>query len=171
MNSSTWYKKPEMIVAFSALLISVVTAVIGIYSAYIDRAYARASVWPRLEMFKSFSPQTFSYGIINSGTGPALIKYAHVQYKSNSIKECSDIPNLPTYKQSHFGNRIVSPQSTINPLGYEGDKVSELLKINESIKIEICYCSIYDECWLIDRASNPKAINSCIINENDRFLQ
>ena len=48
MTNLPWYKNPEMIVALSALIIGLVTAFTSIYSAYVDREYARASVWPRL---------------------------------------------------------------------------------------------------------------------------
>ena len=53
MKNTKWYKNPEMIVALSALFIGLVTAFTSIYSAYVDREYARASVWPRLEIFSS----------------------------------------------------------------------------------------------------------------------
>ncbi len=48
-----------MIIAGSALLVSLITAFVSIYSAFIDRAYARASVWPRLEIFRSYNDGYF----------------------------------------------------------------------------------------------------------------
>ena len=88
MTKIAWYKKPEMIVALSALLISVVTTIIGLYSTMIDRSYARASVWPRVEIYRSHSLEKgyFSYGVMNNGTGPAIIKYAKVTTKINQLK-------------------------------------------------------------------------------------
>ncbi|WP_445768576.1 hypothetical protein [Rheinheimera sp.] len=52
-------RNPEMIIAGSALLVSLITAFVSIYSAFIDRAYARASVWPRLEIFRSYNDGYF----------------------------------------------------------------------------------------------------------------
>jgi len=61
-----------MIVALSALHISVVTTIIGVYSTMIDRSYARASVWPRVELYRSFTlepgQESFNYGLMNNGT-------------------------------------------------------------------------------------------------------
>lgn len=171
MNNNKWYKKPEMIVAFSALLISLVTAIVGIYSASIDRSYARASVWPRLEIYRSFSDKKFEYMVTNSGNGPALIKYAVVQYKSNPIKYWGDIPDLPNLIQSHLGSRILSPQNSIKPLVYRGEKSQVFLETDQFIDIELCYCSIYEECWLINRVNEPKLVNSCIVDESKKFLQ
>ncbi len=70
------FKNPEMIIAVSALIVSLITAFASIYSAFIDRAYARSSVWPRLEIHRSYSDKdsSFSYMVNNKGTGPAVIK-------------------------------------------------------------------------------------------------
>jgi hypothetical protein len=76
MVKEKWYKNPEMIIALTALFIGLLTAFISIYSAYTDRAYAKASVWPKIEISRSHNVDSFSYGVANKGTGPALIKYA-----------------------------------------------------------------------------------------------
>jgi hypothetical protein len=61
MEKIKLYKSPEMLVALSALFIGLLTAVISVYSAYVDREYARASVWPKLELSRSHNEKTFSY--------------------------------------------------------------------------------------------------------------
>lgn len=171
MNSTKWYKNPEMIVALSALLIGLVTAFTSIYSAYVDREYARASVWPRLELYRSFSDNSFSYGVNNNGTGPALIKYARVKYGTKYIKVWKEIELFQNVTQSHIGNRTLPPQSTITPLLYKGDNTKSILKADNSIVIELCYCSIYEECWVVDRSSRPTAVESCSIDEKQIFSQ
>ncbi|MCJ8318374.1 MAG: hypothetical protein MJK12_01990 [Colwellia sp.] len=171
MNNTAWYKNPEMIVALSALLIGLVTAFTSIYSAYVDREYARAAVWPRLEIFRSFSGNSFSYGVTNSGTGPALIKYAKVQDGSKYIKMWKDIESFNNIRQSHIGNRTLPPQDTITPVSYKGEDAKILAKADNSISIELCYCSIYEECWVIDRSNRPAAVELCIIEDKQIFLQ
>ncbi|ABE54067.1 conserved hypothetical protein [Shewanella denitrificans OS217] len=171
MNSTKWYKNPEMIVALSALLIGLVTAFTSIYSAYVDRAYSRASVWPRIEISRNFGAETFGYNVTNSGTGPAMINYAKVNYDSTFIKSWSDIDVFDKVIQSHVGNRILSSQQTIQPLVYQGDKVKDILIADEMIGIELCYCSIYDECWVIDRENRPKPVEYCEAKTEELFLQ
>ncbi|MGS0534870.1 hypothetical protein [Pseudoalteromonas sp. SaAl2] len=34
--------------------------------------------------------ESFSYGLMNSGTGPAIIKYAKVTYNNEPVKKWSD---------------------------------------------------------------------------------
>jgi len=172
MKKKSIFQNPEMIIAISALFISIITAGVSIYSAATDRAYAKASVWPRLEIYKSFHPEKhFEYGVINNGTGPALIKYAKVSYDSKTVKRWVDIPNLKSFIQSHFGSRILPSQGAITPLHYKGNKANLFLETDKKVSIELCYCSIYDECWLTDRSNQPNPVEQCIIDDKDRFLQ
>jgi hypothetical protein len=171
MNSIKWYKSPEMIVALSALFIGLVTAFTSIYSAYVDREYARASVWPRLEIFRSFNDDSFSYGVSNNGTGPALIKYAKVKDGSKYVKTWKEIKPFQNIRQSHFSNRTLSPQNSITPVYYKGEDAKALVKADGSISIELCYCSIYEECWVIDRSNQPTAVEACSIDNKQIFLQ
>ena len=107
----------------------------------------------------------------NNGTGPALIKYAKVKYDSKFIKTWRDIPNFKEFIQSHIGSRILPSQGIIKPLKYKGDKVKVFFEADKKTSIELCYCSIYDECWVTDRRNQPKTVKQCIINEKEKFLQ
>lgn len=179
MTNRVWYKSPEMIVGLSALVVSLVAVFVGIYSAYIDRAYARASVWPRLEIYRSFSNEvkSFRYGVTNSGTGPAIIKYVAIKDRDEYIHNWRDIEELNhkniKFVQSHIHNRIIPPQQVINPIKISSTDVLTTFIDRESqdITISACYCSIYDECWTIDRRNSPTEVESCAIDEKLRFLQ
>jgi hypothetical protein len=171
MDSIKWYKSPEMIVALSALLIGLVTAFTSIYSAYVDREYARASVWPKLEIFRSYSGNSFSYNVSNNGTGPALIKYAKVQHSSKYIKTWKEIEEFENIRQSHIGNRTLSPQNSITPVSYKGEDAKAIIKVDAFIGIELCYCSIYEECWVINRSNRPTAVEACTVDNKQMFLQ
>ena len=171
MEQTKWYKNPEMIVALSALIIGLVTAFTSIYSAYVDRQYARAAVWPRLEIFRSFSDDSFSYTVKNSGTGPALIKYAKVRHDGKYVKMWEDIKTFQNFRQSHIGLRTLPPQTSVTPLSYKGEAASEFMNTDQKVSIELCYCSIYDECWLIDKRNEPQPIEECTVSEKESFFQ
>ena len=171
MTKRKWYQNPEMLVAFAALFVSLVTTTIGVYSAYTDRTYARASVWPRLEIFKSFGDNHFSYSVTNNGTGPALIKQVSITHNSKPIKNWRDIKELANFVQSQIGNRILPSLVTITPLKAKGEDSMIMKKQNEFITIEICYCSIYQECWITDRMNQPKEIEYCKVDQERAFLQ
>ncbi|CCQ10044.1 hypothetical protein PALB_9090 [Pseudoalteromonas luteoviolacea B = ATCC 29581] len=160
-----------MLVAFSALMIGLFTAIISVYSAYIDRQYARASVWPKLELYRSYSDSTFSYGIANKGIGPAIINYATVQVDGQFIKHWVDIPEFELITQSHFGTTTMIPGQELLPLKYKGADVVAILALDKRIKIEICYCSIYDECWVTDRTMKTTSVSECSILPEHGFQQ
>ncbi|HEY0922903.1 hypothetical protein [Rheinheimera pacifica] len=180
MNKRYSFMNPEMIIAGSALTVSLITAFVSIYSAFIDRAYARASVWPRLEIQMSYNnvpnKASFSYFAANKGTGPAVIKYARLTYDNQPIKRWSDyltlrIGHVVSHSQSPIGFIVLSAGETSTPLHVLDAEAAKQLTENDTLQIELCYCSIYDECWLVDRTNEPKPVAQCGIDEKQRFLQ
>lgn len=171
MEKTKWHKNPEMIVALSALFIGILTAVISVYSAYVDREYARASVWPKLELFRSYSAKEFSYGVANKGTGPAVIQYAKVSVDSKPIIRWSEVSVFSNITQSHISSITVPSEQTITPLRYRGELISDILKFDEKISIELCYCSIYQECWIVNRSNETQQVEQCTVSSEEAFVQ
>ncbi|RTE87433.1 MULTISPECIES: hypothetical protein [Gammaproteobacteria] len=163
MTKSKWYKNPEMLIALSALFIGFLTAIISIYSAAIDRQYARAAVWPKLEIFRSFSAHSFSYSVSNRGTGPAIIKYAIVKADTQYIERWSDLDAFSSnVRQSHISTTTMSSGQTIKAIEYSGELASSgIAEVDATLSIELCYCSIYDECWLVDRTNENRPVSQC----------
>lgn len=170
---------PEMIIAISALLVGVVTTFTSIYSAYIDREYARASVWPKLELYRSYDSNSFSYGVANKGTGPAIINYVTIRDGNEYIKQWRDLKSMSEshqgrYSQSHISSITISPQDRLAPITLDGERAQLLYKKDNSdnrLQITICYCSIYQECWVVDRSSQPSPVSACEVADDLRFLQ
>lgn len=171
MKKAKFYKNPEMIVALSALFIGLLTAVISVYSAYIDREYARASVWPKLELFRSYNDEEFSYGVANKGTGPAVIRYAKVSVGSEPIKRWSEVSAFSNIIQSHISGITVPSQQIVTPLRYREEQISDILELDKTISIELCYCSIYEECWTVSRSNETQQVEQCSESSEDAFEQ
>lgn len=176
MTTRYSFRNPEMIIAGSALIVSLITAFVSIYSAFIDRAYARASVWPRLEISRSVGENNFSYNISNKGTGPADIRYARLTFDNQLVKSWPEYLKLLTgtsvvHIQSHMGSIVMSAGDRIRPLQVHQSDAAKVLADRDSLSIELCYCSIYDECWLADRFNQPKSVKDCKIDDSQRFLQ
>lgn len=178
MTKGYSFKNPEMIIAGSAMIVSLITAFVSIYSASIDRAYARASVWPRVEISRSYNPSRslFYYAVSNKGTGPAVIKYARLNYEDKTVKNWPDYLQLRSgravsHVQSHIGSIVLSAGGTIKPVELTDTEVVKLLAETDNLEIELCYCSIYDECWVANRSNNPIPVAQCTIEDKERFLQ
>lgn len=171
MESKKWFHNPEMLVALTALFVGIVTTAVSVYSAHTDRAFAKASVWPKIEIYRSFNKSKFSYGVINKGTGPALIQYAKVNIDGKFIKAWKEVPTFSNVVQSHLSNSTLPALQIINPLVYEGPLVTDFLTQDEQVSIELCYCSIYGDCWLVDRSNETKEIAECTVAEEEAFQQ
>ena len=171
MEKEKWYRNPEMLVAMTALFIGLITAVISVYSAYIDRTYAKASIWPKLEIFRSFGSDSFQYGVSNKGIGPAIIRSVKVNQGSKYIKRWSEIPEFTGIIQYHISRTTLLSGETISPLSYQGDLVTDILALDDELGIELCYCSVYDDCWIVDRSNETIEVRNCLIDENQSFLQ
>lgn len=176
-----WFLKPEMIVGLSALIVSLVAVLVAVYSAYIDRAYARASVWPRLSIarsdFDTNGKRIYEYQIINAGTGPAVNKHAYVTignkyyrswaelFRDNDVEQQNGI-------QSFMSTRVLPANQSFS--AYKTDNVEFIeawRSIDTDIKIEICYCSVYDECWSVNRENKPVEVAECVVDPEKAFKQ
>ena len=72
--------KPEMIIALSAVFVSVATLFVYIYQARIMEGQQHASVWPHIErQYVQTSTDGFILRVVNKGVGPAIIQSAKMR--------------------------------------------------------------------------------------------
>jgi hypothetical protein len=179
MENKIWYKDASMIMAVCAVMVSVIALGVGVYESKLEREYQSASVWPRLEVFRSYQSGDLSYQVTNSGIGPAIVKTAKVSakgiYYSTWREALSDVLDVEANKgfqigNSHISSRVLTADKTIKIM-YITNDTAEKLAHNDIIGIELCYCSVFDECWIIDRNNNPKSVKQCNIDEEQQFKQ
>ena len=178
MDKTPWYKKAEMLIGVSALVVSLVALIVGVYSAYLDRAFARASVWPKVEVHSIYSStqKKLVYRVTNVGTGPALIEHAIVKYKSKVVKDWDELSLLLGHKSrlfstEHIGSRVLPALKTIDAIVTEDGKFAETFReAQPDVNIEICYCSVFDQCWLTNNEDKSTVTASCNVDSNNLFL-
>ena len=76
--------KTELVVAISALFISLFTVFIYVYQARIMAKQHQDSVWPYIYCGKSLGNDGYTIKIFNKGIGPAIIKA--VEIKANGLE-------------------------------------------------------------------------------------
>lgn len=172
-----WYQKPDMIVGLSALMVSLVAVLVGVYSAYIDRTYARASVWPRIQLGRSYGNTNFTYLAINNGTGPAIIKSLKITYDQQVVNDWTQLfttmglQNI-SYSQSQLNNIVIPANQRISALRITDKTLVEtMLEQDNNISFEMCYCSIYDECWQVNKSSEIMVVEKCDLADDLQFRQ
>ena len=184
MTTRNWKRliEPDMLVAFSAMLIGICALVVSIVEVRIMRQEQRANAWPRVEPFVD-TGQNFVMRLTNKGFGPALIRGVIVTVDSVPVRNWDDlsfklIGDSVTYTQAKITDTVLAPQNDI--VIFKPSLVGEMSEIlSDSIGrvgIEVCYCSIYEDCWWLRRPSfaggarwNHEEVKVCTIDNDRRF--
>lgn len=183
--------KMESLVSITAMLTAVVAVVIGVLQTNVmtsememARKYQKLSVKPALWITQSLlegsSGFKFAYHFTNNGLGPAIIQSFSLKYQNQSMTNWqqlliaisknhhSDI----NYAQSEFASlRKALPKGYILPAGNQfiplsisvaPDAAKLLSQAKSDITIELCYCSMYQDCWFNQGfGSEPQDIPAC----------
>lgn len=149
--------KPELLIALMAVLISFSTLFVYLYQSSIMKTQQKMSVWPHITFGPSWSNDQLTINIINKGVGPAIIKKVYIEINNNVIDGIHELMNfVPDSLRSDYNYSSIWPGQVImsgeniqlfqnkNPATIK--YLLELME-GEKIKIEICYCSIYNDCW------------------------
>ena len=170
-----------MLVAFSAMLIGICALVVSIVEVRIMRQEQRANAWPRVEPFVD-TGQNFVMRLTNKGFGPALIRGVVVTVDSVPVRNWDELSfklvgDSVQYTQAKITDTVLAPQNDIVIFRPGQPGASELFSNSIGrVGIEVCYCSIYDDCWWLRRPSFAggarwyhEEVEICTIDNNRRF--
>jgi len=164
------------VTSFIALIVSLGALCVSIYEANIMReqqmimqSQQKTSVFPHLvqDLHYSFGDDgEFVFEIENKGIGPAKIKAATLVLNKKPVNSFLEIkteldkifPKEADYGFSFFNPNgyFISPKEKIAAIKitYKNFENSMNLIQNLSFEYDICYCSIFDECWKINAKKN-----------------
>ena len=160
-----------MLTRRTVLRTAALALVVSLWSAYEDRRHKRLSVRPQMTITFIFNATDAGWTLTNSGLGPAIIQRfeVYVDDKPNeSWDTFADSLGLTPPRSFGFGNPAsfeIVP--ALAPSGWlftvkAGSGYDVVLKNWERVRMELCYCSLYDECWLVStRRGSRKTISSC----------
>jgi hypothetical protein len=160
--------KSEVIVSSAAILISIMTLVIYIYQAKIMRDQQHAAVWPYIEWDMTISHQDgFFISVINKGVGPAVIRSTSLRVDGTVVAGPDEyleklIGSVDSLSRSlvDIDNRVIAPGEELRLFHvYDGGLAAKLQTINvySRTQFEICFCSIYEDCWISKGLSVDKS--------------
>lgn len=185
----TGHKWLDMTVAFSALFISLVSLGVAILHGHTMEKMAEANSrlvaansWP----FLSYGPGTTTINgvatihmrVSNSGVGPAKIEAAElvwkgVAYRSDQsfLKACCNVDSASAkFDSDLLPNEVLRAGESINFLGFtqRADPAAftalEQAMLSRDLQLNICYCSIFDQCWKSDLTTlslQPEPVKEC----------
>jgi len=179
---SDWIKSPQTMIALSAVVLSVCGLFISIYETSLIREQQRASVWPNVEIQPSIRNDSLKIFVENSGIGPARIMNASVSYKGDVKENWADVMNSFNFRSDEISDYQSLIQGSVLPPDSGQEMIFRVASsaddqelniafqmgraiIQEDLNINICYCSVYDECWTTElrylvRKSNGEPVPS-----------
>lgn len=172
-----WYRSAEMIMATAAVVASVAAVLVAVYTAWLDRSFARAATWPYIEIFRSYNDTAMSYTVTNQGTGPAIIRYAILEQDGTRYASWQQWLEgeytLPEqgFVQSHISSRVLTPEQGVQIFTTPDPDVAPAIRANDQVNLTLCYCSVFEDCWLTDRDNEPKPTAHCDIPRGVTFQQ
>lgn len=154
-----------MLVAISAMFISLCALAATIYEANLERENQLLSVWPRLQVGWVTGEQ-YQIKVENKGLGPALIKSSEITFDGKPVTDWGDILeqlkiNSSLTTRSIYGSILSADEEAIL-FSVEEIEPSRILETeNNRIGLEICYCSVYEDCWKVNRAAPAVEVEVC----------
>lgn len=180
--------KVEFLIAICALVTSVVAIWVAWDQSRVMRAQQHGMVYPVLQVdgFGNARDGIIEIGlkVSNSGVGPALMESVDFEMNSESFGSFSDyISTLPEERDvlwTGVTGRALAPRESIQPLyiywpsNEPGAEILEQVAIESANwKLEICYCSVFEQCWKTQNIGRSRAIpvDRCERSESDIFEQ
>jgi hypothetical protein len=174
----------DLAVPVSALLISVISLIIGIHHgrtmqemAQANSRLVQANSWPLLQYATGNANDSgvpeISMKIANTGVGPAKLMSLEIFQDDQRIRTPLDLVNALDSSHPHSNLSLGLTLPTVLRAGTdtlilgmkrEGNEAlwDKLNKQRFHYRFRACYCSVFDECWESDLITvAPKSIESC----------
>lgn len=164
----------------SAVVLSIVSLGVAISANRTQERLLAASVWPSLEYGTGNrdddGADVITLSIGNSGIGPARLRTVQVLYGDQPaedsaalLRSCCELAKgtkLTTITSSTRA-RVLKPGEDVSflrlPLANnDGALWQRFNKERFAVRVKACYCSVLDECWMLDStAIEPVPTKAC----------
>lgn len=175
-----------MAIGVSAVAISLISLLLAIGNGNAMQRLVEANSWPFVSIGVSNRDEqdkkVLRFVAQNKGIGPAKIQTLEVFYDGKSMPDAHTLIHTilgPEAAGAHvpfggsaFVGDVLSSKETVLVLSVQDKTIarSNLEKLAaeaRNIGFKVCYCSVFNECWVSDRTgaalSPPLAVKSCPI--------
>ena len=119
--------------------------------------------------------EEISFQLGNDGVGPARLKQLEFLYNGRPMESprkflqacCGDPPGRPTPFMSSNFETVLRPGENVGFIRLvkspANSAVWDRLEVERwKVAIRTCYCSIFDDCWVMDsRKADPQRVKAC----------
>jgi len=160
-----WFKSNhQVITAIGAMTVGLAALFVAWDQAQVMRAQQHGAVVPALQIdaFTRTDGGVLSVGlrVANNGVGPAIVRDVRVIRDGEPIDRLDAMfASLPVEQLDRswvtLTGRVIAPGELITPISVEWDAenvgtdaIAALFTEWERWDTEICYCSVFDRCWI-----------------------
>ena len=150
----------DLIAALLAAFVGALALIVSCYSVHLQRMQIRALVWPRVEAnYSTMTPEgkiDCRFSISNVGVGPARIAFVELMIDHKPVVTWDEALTAlvgeherhNTKVRSATHNRVIAAGASFDSLHIINEDLAARVSSQlERLQIEICYCSVLDECW------------------------
>lgn len=168
------------VLAWSAILLSAVSAFGVIWQTKVASDQREASVWPYVQAFPNRSSSESIFGILltNAGVGPAVIRHFSVTVDQKPVRSWREflmaVSDDERVRQAGFGEGVVQGSGWVltpeTPIMAFQTRVPEAVNALAAptwkrIDVNFCYCSVFDRCWTsswaVSKRGDPTPVATC----------
>ena len=161
-TSTRWRSTLAQFGSIIALSVSFLALAIGAYQTRLMQNQARASVWPFIAInYRYFDAGTnagFTWQVDNNGVGPARIESVILTMDDQPIRHWGEVLKKLNMQGDvdlsidDINGNVLPPntnrETTIAAIKLTKPEQAKILHdARKRFKMDICYCSVYDECW------------------------
>lgn len=180
----------DLCVGASAILIALISLAIALRQSQIMERQLAASVWPYLQYGTSNEDDqgqpVIHFDLENVGVGPARIHSISMRYQGRAIHNpaeffaacCQDLiasAGQPGWAMSTAHHQVMAPNHpkeflVLPDLARNHVFLPRLNAERQKVTIRICYCSVLDQCWMLDSDKDEnEPIAACPLPQPDDY--
>ena len=178
-----------LITAVAAVVITLEQTKVMREEAELERKNARISVMPSVWLTTYIGDTDgeayYKLVLTNKGLGPAVIERFDVSYQDQPVYNWDELARRMAAHvgsdKSFEGGYLLSDRSSVSPglmleaggMAYplqvdnstDPDGISLLMRGSRDMKISLCYCSLYSDCFRTELFKRPQEVESCESSE------
>jgi hypothetical protein len=183
----------ELAVALAALVTSVTSIWLSLSQGDDMARLVQAQSWPYLEYESSNTADNgapeIDISVRNAGVGPAKVKSVSISYEGKPVRGWAALVAACCVPKETPREALNLPALTDNRM-ISGKLISRVLRASDSVpllhlpktdvnaplwtklddarfklQLSVCYCSVFDECWISDlRSTTQQPVKTCPVD-------
>ena len=182
----TGHSRLDIIFGALAVVLSCVSVFIAIEHGRTMERLVAANTWPNISYGTSNESadgkgDVISFELTNTGVGPARIETIELFYKDKPMANWSALlvaavgHGTYNYDSSRLLGEVMPARDEIHGMILHKDMnrpgVWDTLNVERrKVRMRVCYCSVFDECWVMDTAARrPERVRECAPSQGVEF--